>query len=231
MNKDSVKIYGQITDFNGVPLPEAEVRLISDKFEDIHVTNTDCDGKYEINVEKGLYYTFYACKDYKVNYLEYWAWNVPIFDNMEMNARIDGLEIYSLEAFPVKRGFPQLMLYFRPMSLKRAKELEAKGLVNFKEKTIDDSVKIIDISPELTKDDIKVFVNDEKVEVFEVNRVKEYGGENQSMYSYLVHISLNKDIDKYEYNKVHITLTDSKTGEQGEGSVFWKEERTMEKHT
>lgn len=227
MNNDYVKVYGKVTDFNGTPLSKAEVRLTDDKFEDIYKTYTDSDGRYEIDVEKGVYYTFYACKDYKINYLEYWAWDVPIFDNMEINAQIDGLEIYSLTAFRVKWNFLQLMLYFRPMSLKRAKELEKSGAINFKEKSVEDSLEVIDICPELTKNDVEVHINNEKVEVFEVNKVKEYGGKNQYMYSYLVHVGLKKETNKYEYNKVHITLTDRKTGEKGEGSVFWKDEKTM----
>ncbi|WP_425448833.1 carboxypeptidase-like regulatory domain-containing protein [Dethiothermospora halolimnae] len=226
MNNECVKVYGNITDFNGTPLSKAEVRLTNDKFENIYKTYTDDDGKYELNVEKGVYYAFYACKDYKVNYLEYWAWNVPLFDNMEINAQIDGLEIYSLTAFPVKWSFPQLMVYFRPMSLKKAKELEESGICNFKKKSVADSVELIDICPELTKNDIEVFINNKKVEVFQINRVKEYGGENKYIYSYLIHVGLNNGTDRYEYNKVDIRLTDRETEEKGEGSVFWKEERS-----
>lgn len=227
MTKKHVKVYGKITDFNGTHLSGAEVRLMNEKFEDIHVTFTDDEGRYEINAEKGVYFHFYACKDYKVNYLEYWAGNIPIYDDLELNAQIDGLEIYSLTAFPVKRSFPQLMLYFRPMSLKRANELEAVGNLNFKEKIVDESLKIIDISPELTKEDIEVQVNGEKSEVYEVNKVLEYLSSRQSTYSYLVHVSLNKDVNKFEYNKVHLSLFDRKTGERGEGSVFWREEETI----
>ena len=227
MVNEQVKVYGKVTDFNGTPLSGAEVRLMNDKFEDIHVTYTDDQGNYEIKAEKGVYFHFYACKDYKVNYLEYWAGNIPIFDDMELNAQIDGLEIYSLTAFRVKWGFPQLMLYFRPMSLKRANELEKIGNINFKEKIVDESIKIIDIAPELTKEDIEVHVNGEKSEVYQVNKVLEYGSEGQSIYSYLVHVSLNKDVNKFEYNKVHLSLFDRKTGERGEGSVFWKEEETV----
>lgn len=214
------RLYGRITDFDGEPLQGAVVRLINDQFEDIYHTFTDKAGCYELLVRKGVYYTFYACRDYNVRFLEYWAWNVPLFDDFELNARIDGLEIYSLTAFRVKRGFPQLMLYFRPMSLKRSKAIDQSlGM--------QEGYSIIDISPDLSKEDIKVTINNEASEIYEVNKVAEYAGENQGIYAYLVHVSTNKALNIYEYNQINIKLFDKETKEKGEGVLFWKEERTL----
>lgn len=47
-----------------------------------------------------MYYNFYACKDYSVNYLEYWAWNLPLFEDLEINPRIDGVDV---EVYHVNR--------------------------------------------------------------------------------------------------------------------------------
>lgn len=234
MDNKHVKIYGKVTDFNNTPLSGAIVRLINNKFEDLYITSTDDDGKYELEIEQGLYYTFYACKDYKINYLEYWAWNVPIFNDMKLDARIDGLELYGLNAFRVQGAYPSISLYFRPMSLKKGKELEELAYWNSKTKTDKKFIEILDICPELSKKDIEVQIDGEKVEVFEANKILEYCGKadcdkNQYIYSYLIQIALPASYRnrKYEYKKIHITLTDRKTGEKGEGSVFWKEEKSM----
>lgn len=215
-----IKVFGRITNFKEEPVKEAIIRLLNDRFEDIYNTFTDEEGNYELFVQKGLYYTFYACKDYNINYLEYWAWNLPLFNDIELNAKIDGLEVYTLTAFRIKQGFPQLMLYFRPMSLKRAKTLNQTADL------LKDS-EIIDISPDLSKDDIKVTINNEASEIYEINKVLENGGNNQRIYSYLIHVSTNKVLNTYDYNRIDIKLFDKETMEQGEGTLFWKEDRTI----
>lgn len=234
MENNKTKLYGKITDFNNMPLSEAVVRLISDKFEDIHVTYTDTNGNYELEVEKGTYYTFFACKDYNINHLEYWAWNVPIFDNMELNARIDGIEIYALNAFRIQGAHPAISLYFRPMSLKKGKKLQELGYWDSDTKTDKKAVDIFDIAPELSNSDIEVYVDDKKVEVLGVNKTLEYVGKNidnkdEHMYGYLIQVSLPADYraTKYDYKKIHVVLNDKETGEKGEGSVFWKEPKTL----
>lgn len=233
MDNEYVKIYGKITDFDGNPISGATVRLLSYHFEDVYFTITDDNGKYEMKVEKDLYYAFYACKDYKINYLEYWAWNVPIHDDMELNARINGLEVYALNAFRVQGAYPAISLYFRPMSLIKGKNLDKSGYWDAETKNQKKYTEIFDICPQLSKDDIDVQVDGEKAEVLNVNKVLEYSGKaengkNQYRYAYLLQVSLPQDYKnkRCQYKKIHITLTDRDTGEKGEGSVFWKEEET-----
>lgn len=91
-----------------------------------------------------------AVKDYGINKLEYWGWNLPAFEHTEINIRIDGLEVYEINAFMIQRTQPyiSMMIYFRPMSLKRA--------LKNREKLNDNNNETIDISPILSEDDIKV---------------------------------------------------------------------------
>lgn len=170
-------------------------------------------------MDKGMYYAFYACKDYGVHYLEYWAWNIPAYQDIEMNSKIDGLEVYSLRAFKVFRNFPQLMLYFRPMSLKRSQPLRENIQML-------DSSEIIDIAPNLTKDDLKVFINGKKSEIYQINKVQEYADQN-NIYAYLIHVSLDSTTNLFEYNRIDITIKDDETGEFGMGTTYWKEEATI----
>lgn len=229
--KKKVKIFGKVTDFNGTPLSDAVVELKNDKFEDIQAVSTDQNGAYRLDVEKGLYYAFYACKDYKINYLEYWAWNVPVFDDLELNVRIDGLEVYAVNAFRIQGGYPSLSLFFRPMSLQKAKDLEALGAINIKDKLVSDSIAIIDICPVLSKEDMAISIDGQIVPVLTTNKILEYignageGKKIQQMYSYLVQVGLpdNYQNDIQAYKKINISLTDRKTGEKGEASLFWKE--------
>jgi hypothetical protein len=45
-------------------------------------------------VETGMYIALTAVKDYSVKDLEYWAWNVPAFGELEINPRFDRLEVW-----------------------------------------------------------------------------------------------------------------------------------------
>lgn len=220
MDNKLIKLHGKITDFKGNPLTAAEVMILSREFEPIYKTVTNEKGEYELNVKPGIYASFFACKDYGVNNLEYWAWNVPILKDMELSARIDGLEVYAINGFHVQGASPnRIMLYFRPMSLKKAKPLNESGEIN--------TAEIAHIAPKLTKDDIDVVINEEKVEVFQINKVLEDVENNQKFIAYLIHIQLPENLNKYEYNKITITLSDNETHERGEGSLFWKADKPI----
>lgn len=216
MNPDVVKVTGRITDFQNNPQANAIVRIMDDHFEDIESTYTDDNGYYQLTISKGVYYAFYACKDYAIRNLEYWAWNVPVHEDSEINARIDGLEIYSLTAFRAQFGLPQMMIYFRPMSLKKGKP--------FKENAELLNQPIVDIAPNITEHDVEVRINGIPSVIHQVNKVFEYVGSGK-MYAYLLHVSAPIDLNRYEYNKIDVVVADRETGEQGEGSVYWKEER------
>ncbi|QSX04678.1 carboxypeptidase regulatory-like domain-containing protein [Sedimentibacter sp. zth1] len=218
MNKEDVKLSGIITDKNKVPLENADVFLMNSNFEDICKTKTDQYGKYTIIVEKGLDYLLAIVKDYSVKFLEYWVWNLPLLEDVEINACIDGLEVYAINVFRIQGAFPALTVYFRPMSLHRAKNKQEND--KLKQRNLND------ISPKLVKSDIDVFIDNEKVEVYEINKVNEYTGleegYHQSMCGYLMQIQMPKNFDKTKYFKIDIKIRDTETDEYGEGTVFWK---------
>lgn len=211
-----VKLSGRVEDFNGNPLEGATVRLDNHRFTPVVEVLTDENGCYEIEAEPGLYHDIFICKDYGVHNLEYWAWDIPLFEDRVINARIDGLEIYSLRAFRVKYyGIKQVMLYFRPMSLAKGKQFkEDKSLLEGP---------IINIAPELHKEDIEVRIEGVPSTIYAVNKVLESAGENQHIYAYLVHVSHEPDLNYNQYHRIDLTLTDRDTHEKGEGTVFWKE--------
>lgn len=218
MNNENVKLSGIVTDKNKVPLEDTDVYLMNSNFEEICKTKTDQYGHYKIIAEKGLNYLLAIVKDYSVNFLEYWTWNLPLLEDVEINACIDGLEIYAINVFRIQGAFPALTIYFRPMSLHRVKSKQEDE--KLQQRSIDD------ISPKLVKGDIDVFVDNENVEVYKINKVEEYSGLNegcpQYLYSYLIQIQLPKNFNKTGYYKIDLKIKDRETGEYGEGTVFWK---------
>jgi hypothetical protein len=212
-----IKIYGKLTDFDGNALSNGDVEIkdaVLTRY--VYITKTDEFGNYVLEVKMGMYMAIAAVKDYGISKLEYWGWNLPAYEDTEINIRIDGLEVYAINAFMIQRSQPytSMMIYFRPMSLKRY--LTAKEKIN-------DSNEIINISPNLNESDIEVKIDEQLVNILGITRIIENAVEShQKVIGCLIQVSIPEIESKKVYKKIHIALRDSETGEKGEGSLFWQ---------
>lgn len=209
---NTVKIFGKITDFDNIPLSNAEIQLMDKDWNVVYRTESNKSGEYELVVEKNIYFALYGCKDYKVNYLEFWGWNIHAFKDLEINMKTDGIELYAINAFKAQyklNGTNETMhLYFRPMSLKRYK-------------TSDNYDCIIDIAPKLELSDITVEINNTKSNILSLDMVKECAGENKYIYSYLTQISVDKSVVNNNLYEIKIYIKDSQTNEFGMGLLHY----------
>jgi hypothetical protein len=226
-----IRIHGKVTDFNGNPMERAEIVVLSKKFKAIYQTFSDADGKYSLEVSEGNYIALWACKDYAIKNLEYWAWNIPAYQDLEVNPRINGLEVYAINAWIPQGGLPSIQIYFRPMSHKRAKEFSQRLGIEFPPSpdelhNLSHNLSIIDIAPNLAKDDIEVIIDDQTMKILEVNKVREAAGGNQSIYGYLIQTTIPTNLKNSDYSQIRIIVSDRETGEKGEGCLFceriWK---------
>lgn len=211
-----IKIFGQLTDFNNNPIPNGTVEIKDANLSQyVYITNTDGNGMYELQVKKGAYLALAAVKDYSEKNLEYWCWNLQAYDDTEINMKIDGLEIYALNAFMIQRSRPNnsIMIYFRPMSLKKYKNLGDQLSQS----------DIINISPNLEEKDIDVKIDNQEVSILECNKVIEKAVEsNQQLYGYLIQVTNPKIINDSKILKIDIQIKDSETNEFGMGSLYWE---------
>lgn len=172
------------------PIAGANVYVMSERFEPLHQTVSDEKGFYSFDLLAGKYKYLVAVKDYGEKYLEYWCENIDLSEDRSIDARFDTLEVYGLNAFRVNGAFPALMVYFRPMSLKKALAGEK------------------DICPDITS--IRAFVNGGEVSVLETNKVREFAGD-RSMGAYLIQAALPEGVNDWERVDVEIT---------GDGGAF-----------
>ena len=195
------EIYGTVYDKNNNPLEKALVALLNNKFEIEYSDETNNEGKFNLSVEPKYYPFFIAVKEYKENYLEYWSQNIDLDEDLEINPKIDVIEIYGLHCFQVKGAGNYLMVYFRPMSLSKFKANE-KNIV-----------------PDIGKESLTVSVNGEFCEILTLSRVEEQFSDAQ-MTSFLIQISTDgvKFSDK---NKLELSIID-RNGDYGEASIFFK---------
>lgn len=234
--KEKFVISGKVTDFNGQPIDSVSIQLKNRSFESIYETLSDRNGNYSLEVKKGDYYCLYAIKlsEYRVTRLEYWAWNVPVYDDLVINPQYDRMEIYGINVFePQVTPHETYMLYFRPMSLSKTLKIAAKQEVDSKafqkaertEDLLDKPNKLIDVSPDtITPDELTIEINGVKAKIAGINKTTEYA-RGILMYGYHVQVlkpTNNKEQRELKYDKISITLRSSGTGEIGKGEAFVK---------
>lgn len=238
--RDTFIISGRVTDFNGQPIDSVTIRLKDRAFKDIYETLTDKNGNYSIEAKKGIYYCLYAIKlsEYRVNRLEYWTWNVPVFKDMIINPQYDRMEIYGINVFePQVTPHETYMIYFRPMSLFKTLQIASMQKVNSKdfqkakktEKLIESTDKLINMSPEnISPEELTIELNGVKSNIVGINKITEYA-RGVFMYGYIVQILKPKGSEsKYpEYDLISITLHSKETGEIGKGEAFVKNKNNI----
>ena len=229
----TVRIYGKVTDKNNTPVDSASVWLkqnidsltLKEKkkiFDNSYETFTDKNGYFSMNVTPGTYYCMYAIKekDYAKTKLEYWAWNLPIYEDLEINPKYDRMEIYGINAFEPQRGpYNTYLIYFRPMSLTKALALPKKNLP-----------KIIDIAPKtITKEELTIKINGHKAEIVNITKTEQYIKKDVAIYAYLIQVLKPKNASPTNskemvkgHDKITIILNSKETNEMGQGEYFLK---------
>jgi hypothetical protein len=218
---DKIRIWGRVTDFANRPISGATVELNNSQFRAVAKATSGEDGRYALSVPKGNYMGLIAVKDYQTKFLEYWAWNVPAQEDLEINPRFDRLEVYALNAWRPQGAYPSYQIYFRPMSLTKVTNqvTAAGGMENFSK------LPLLDMAPDLRPEDIAVTIDSEVVKVLRVSKIKEAAGPEQDMIGYIIQAELPKQKTDKKFSMITVTLTDHETGEKGEASLFIKAER------
>lgn len=226
-SQDSIRVYGHVTDFKGKPIDSVTVRLKNKKFENLYGTLSDKEGYFSMKVAKGSYSSLYAVRsnDYGKTKLEYWAWNIPAYKDLEINPRYDRMEIYAMNAFePQVSPHETYMVYFRPMSLTKSLEFQGKNSKKELEQKAIKEKRMIDFAPNaISAEELEVSINGHKSEVVDISKVREYA-RGTYMYGYLIQIRkpVNSAESVLDYDKISVLLHSKETDEYGFGECFVK---------
>lgn len=231
-----VRVSGRVTDFSGIPVDSALVRVLDRNFNAQFISYSDNNGNFSMEVKKGNYNCIYATKvsEYRKTKLEYWAWNVSIFEDMVINPQYDTMEIYGISIIePPVTPHETYMIYFRPMSLSKIIKLIESQDVDKKSfekiaKAEDLLKPVVDnlynIAPnKITADELSIKINGFDSKVVNIERVKEYA-RGMYMYGYFVQVLKPIEIKNMdlEFDKISIVLMSSETNEMGLGEAFIK---------
>jgi hypothetical protein len=210
---DIVEVSGIVVDFNNHPLDGATVLFKDELFKDLETATTNTRGEFRVKLPKRSY-TVFAVKDYGKNYLEYWHWNYQPKANIPLRIRIDGIELYGMKAFTAgSTKLPSLIVYFRPMSLQRLKNLGSPS-----EDELPKSGHI-DIAPEFTAKDVTATLNGAPIEILGLNSVKEYIKSDLSIQAFLIHLKLINGSLSLPRGTLCLTVHDPEISEYGMGCM------------
>jgi len=207
---DSITISGKVTDFEGHPIDGALIMIKGYDFgQFVDTTHSDITGHYSLKVKKGKYSAIAAVRmeDYTKTKLEFWAFEIPAYNDLTIDVRYGQLEVYGVNIFQVQGAYPGYTIFLRPMSLTRFA-------------TADMDSELIDIAPPNDMIDIEVIINEERVKINTIQRIEEFVGK-QKMSAYVIQTELGKQtITKYD--KFQIIVTDKENGDKGE-AIYFKE--------
>lgn len=203
-----VTITGRVTDFDGNPIAGALIEVKTNNFDMKYHAYSDIVGNYSVDVEPGTYLGIAAVRmqEYAKSKLEFWAWNVPAYQDMTINMRYDRLEVYGLNVFRIQGAYRGYTIYCRPMSLSKYMEWQKNPSA------------VMDLAPDNDKIKIEVTINGYPARVNMIDQVKEFAGENHCS-GYMIYTELGTTTTK-SYDEIRVTITDLETGEQGEAVYF-----------
>ena len=191
-----MKLSGVTKDKNGNAFSDVIVEVKDLEFQTLYCAKSNHSGYYIVDLPANKYPFVTAVKEYGENYLEYWCHNIDLSTDRELDITIDTLEIYGLNVFAVKGGYNSLMVYFRPMSLKKFQNGEK------------------DICPNIKS--INVYVDGQKTGILSQNEVCEYCGDN-NMKAFLLQTD-NPNADG-SWTKLDVIIRDE-NNDCGAASVY-----------
>jgi hypothetical protein len=211
-----VTISGKVTDFSGKPIVSAMIDAKTRVFEMKYHAFSDKNGNYSLTVEEGTYIGISCVRmeDYAKDKLEFWAWNVPAYNNMTLNMRYDRLEVYGLNAHRIQGAYRGYTIYCRPMSLTRYQQWEKNPTPT------------MTLAPDPDKVRVEVTINGSAAKVNMVEKVKEYGGK-QTMDAFVIYTELGAVTNK-PYDEIRVTITDLENGDKGEAVYFRPKDKYIE---
>ena len=200
---------GKVVDFDDKPFAAA-VMLYRYGFDDAPFMMgawADLNGRYTLRVPGGCYNALYADDNtYGKSSLECWGWNIIADRDEAIDLKIGSGEVYSLNVGVSNGGMDTLFLTFRPMVYYKNEEYRTTvGEKDFH---------VVDIAPEISIEDITVYVNGRKTEVVSLQKLYETAAGGWCMPMYVAQIPKQLYADCLDKQTIILDY-DTKNGEKG----------------
>lgn len=208
---DYFEISGVISTYDNTPIDSCLVQIRNKKNEILYSTHTNEKGEYLLNIPKGKYACLIAVREdaYLEKTLEFWCWNIILTEDRVINGKCGKMEVYAVNIFKEQYGVPGYLVYFRPMSLTRFKNMKEKDSVST-------------VMPDLKKNDVKVTKNGIKLNILSIRKMELFLDESTKLYAYIVHVESDTLSDQ-ETSYFEIEVIDEFTKDIGMASYYFNE--------
>ncbi len=179
-------------------------KIKSDAYIEMHTWGFGACGKIFIPVDsKGRFDAMVPARVYRVmninstgycfNAMERWAWDYDLTRDRKDEFTIGRTEIYSIRVFEIIGGPRTLFVSFRPTALSRVLRFDAdgNGLVEGEErKALGEALtkSFTAIGPELTTENIKVWIDGKLHPVVHLSQIPEYNGNDMYQVQYIAQV-------------------------------------------
>lgn len=168
-------VTGRVTDYNGQTIDSCSVIIYNPDFSEAFEVLSNSEGYYRIDsVPQGRYAAIAAMRvseyprvmqvPFNKMKLEFWAWNVILNQDLNLDIRYDKLELYGTKAFFEYGGRQELLIYARPMSVTKVVRDP-----NFMDKTAQEKNTNVTVAPEFM--DFKVYIDGIPTDVLSVQHL------------------------------------------------------------
>ena len=190
------RFHGKVKFLNPQDKSDAYIDLIPINFHapgEIFIP-LDKDGHFDIMVPARIYRVMNVnSMGYSYNAMERWAWDYDLTRDREDEFVIGRIELYSIRVFEVVGGPRTLFVAFRPTSLSRVLKFDknGNGLVEGSERDATrEALKhsFTAIGPELTAENIKVWIDGKLHPVIHLTQIPEYDGNGINQVQYLLQV-------------------------------------------
>ena len=227
----SITIEGTVTDKNGNPVSKCDVFINEQRWTADHSYHAKCDseGRYEIEIEEGHYNSIYICDEekYGKTALEFWGWNLDLYESQTINATFDTLEVYSLATWASNGGSSSLFASFRPMSLSQPE---------FRNELVDgNKLAVLDVTPNINSSSILGSIDGDELVLLNLNwaleRIDSCSGFPDDIdtangcYMPMIVAQFRKPDFDEGLHTLKIRIVDSITGSIGEGITHFNSNR------
>ena len=152
------------------------------------------DGTFQAKVPKGIYAVLNVNgAGYCVDAMERWGWDYDLREDREDHFRLGRTELYSMHAFTIQGGPPTVFVTFRPTSLSRMLRLidpsdrtPPKNSIYMQRITETLTKDPCAIAPELSRSDVKVWMDDVAYPIASLDRVTEMSGSAVNQVQYIL---------------------------------------------
>lgn len=208
------KLFGTAKYFDGRPVKNPIVHCT---YSDIFTIGDEA-GNFELLLSSPEKQIAILDKSYSKQTLEPWLYNVNLHSNISLDVKMDKAEVYGIHMWEQELSD---YIHFIPMSLSRSLEVMKKGYTNES-----DIILCEDTWPKLNREDIKIYSNDNPLDILSFAEVSDFIGykDEKAVYRNSYVISIPKEDIKERIIKIVIKCSFFVNGQEiidmGEGYYF-----------